>query len=143
MKKVLLSVLLVFSASSLFAQTASTSIVGDWLNEDKDAKVTIYQKGDLFYGKVSWLKEPNGDDGKPKVDDENPDQAKRSRPIDGLLLLRDFRYEEKEWKGGSIYDPKNGKTYDCYMALESGNKLKIRGFVMGMRAVGRTTYWTR
>ncbi len=121
----------------------SSAILGEWLNEDKDAKVNIYEKEGKYYGKVSWLKEPNEDDGKPKVDNENPDESKRSRPIAGLLLLKDFYYAEKEWKGGTIYDPKNGKTYDCYMALESSNQLKIRGFVMGMRAIGRTTYWTR
>jgi uncharacterized protein (DUF2147 family) len=125
------------------AQSDGRAILGEWLNEDKDAKVSIYQEGDKFYGKVSWLKDPNGDDGKPKVDEKNPDAAKRSRPVKGLVLLKDFRYEDKEWKGGTIYDPKNGKTYDCYMAFESSNKLKIRGFVMGMRALGRTTYWTR
>ncbi len=128
---------------SMTAQTNAKSVLGEWLNEDKDAKVTIYQEGDQFYGKVSWLKEPNGDDGKPKVDEENPNSSMRNRPIAGLVLLKDFKYNEGEWKGGTIYDPKNGKTYDCYMAMESGNKLKIRGYVMGMRALGRTTYWTR
>ncbi len=134
---------LLISSFVAFAQTSSTAVLGEWLNEDKDAKVTIYQQGDKFFGKVSWLKEPNGDDGKPKLDEENSDASLRSRPIKGLVLLKDFHFEDNEWKGGRIYDPKNGKTYDCYMSLESSNKLKIRGFVMGMRRLGRTTYWTR
>jgi uncharacterized protein (DUF2147 family) len=121
----------------------SGAILGEWLNADEDAKVTIYQEGDRYFGKVSWLKNPKDDNGKPRVDEENPKSDLRSRPIMGLVLLQDFRFDDGEWKGGSIYDPKNGKTYDCYMALREDGRLKIRGFVMGMRALGRTTYWTR
>jgi uncharacterized protein (DUF2147 family) len=141
MKSFLFLALIAFS-SALSAQSPS-AILGEWLNADEDAKVTVYQQGDKFYGKVSWLKTPNDDNGKPRVDEENPDAAKRNRPIAGLVLLEDFRFDDGEWKGGSIYDPKNGKTYDCYMDLLEPGKLKIRGFVMGMRALGRTTYWTR
>ncbi len=129
-------------APQLQAQGAN-AILGEWLNADEDAKVTIYQEGDRYFGKVSWLKNPTDDNGKPRVDEENPKAELRTRPIKGLVLLQDFRYDDGEWKGGSIYDPKNGKTYDCYMDLKDDGRLKIRGFVMGMRALGRTTYWTR
>lgn len=143
MKRTLFVLAICLISSSLSAQTQAKAIVGEWLNEDKDAKVTIYEQGDKFYGKVSWLKEPNDDNGKPRVDEENPDASLRKRPISGLVLLKNFSFQEGEWKSGTIYDPKNGKTYDCYMELLAPNKLKIRGYVMGMRALGRTTYWTR
>lgn len=56
------------------------AIVGKWLSADGDGKVEIYKKGDKYYGKLVWLKEPNEDNGTPKVDDENPDASKRSTP---------------------------------------------------------------
>ena len=104
--------------------------------------------------------EEDNDDDKEKDKQEDTKEEIKAKVIDelhsvypvcednldnvfGLVLLKDFKYNEGEWKGGTIYDPKNGKTYDCYMAMESGKKLKIRGYVMGMRALGRTTYWTR
>lgn len=135
--------LLALLAPLLLSAQNADAILGEWLNADEDAKVTIYRQGDRFYGKVSWMLNPNDDAGKPRVDEENPNADQRKRPIMGLVLLKDFRFEDGEWKGGSIYDPKNGKTYDCYMDLLEPGKLKIRGFVMGMRALGRTTYWTR
>lgn len=117
-------------------------IEGIWLNEEKIAKVKIYRaKNDKFYGKIVWLKEPLRD-GKPKTDIENPDASKRNEPIDGLLILKGFEKEDdNEYEDGTIYDPKNGKTYSCVMTLD-GDVLDVRGYV-GFSWIGRTTTWTR
>lgn len=141
----LLSFMLLTLLSVNATAQSANAVVGEWLNQDEDAKVTIYKQGSKYYGKVSWLLEPKDDNGVDRVDEENPDKSKRNQKIMGLVLLKDFEWDgsDKEWKRGSIYDPKNGKTYSCYMKLMDNNKLKIRGFVMGMRALGRTTYWTR
>jgi len=122
-------------------------ILGVWLNEDKDAHVDIYKEGDKFYGKVVWLDEPIDEEtGEPKLDDENEDENLRTRPVMGLLLLRDFVFDgDDEWDSGRIYDPKNGKDYKCYMEFpdeEDKSRLKVRGFI-GFSLLGRTTYWTR
>ncbi len=122
---------------------AADDVLGIWLNEDKDAHVEIYKEGDRYFGKIIWLKEPNEEDtGLPKLDDENADEALQSRPVMGLLLLEDFVFDEDEWDDGTIYDPKNGKTYSCYMRMNSIDELKIRGYI-GISLLGRTTYWTR
>ena len=61
----------------------------------------------------------------------------------GIELLTDFVFDGKdEWTDGEIYDPKSGKTYSSYMAFESKDKLKIRGYI-GFSLIGKTTYWTR
>ena len=115
------------------------NILGGWINGDKDAKVEIYKKDGKYYGKITWLRNPNEDDGTPKVDDENPDETKRATPIMGLVILKNFTFEEGMWKGGTIYDPKNGKTYKCEMWLDE-KELKIRGYV---GPLFRTETWTR
>jgi uncharacterized protein (DUF2147 family) len=119
-------------------------ILGTWLNEDKDANVEIYKENNKFFGKIIWLKDPNETDtGLPKVDDKNPDLAMQTRPVLGLVILKNFVFDgEEEWEDGTIYDPKNGKTYDCYMKFEAENLLKIRGYI-GISWIGRTTLWTR
>lgn len=77
------------------------------------------------------------------MDKHNPNPALRNRPTLGLEILKDFSFDGKdEWKDGTIYDPKSGKTYSCYIRMENKNKLKIRGFI-GVSMLGRTTYWTR
>ena len=123
----------------------SDDILGVWLNEDKDAHVDIYKEGDVYFGKIIWLEEPNEENGEPKLDDENEDESLRTRPVMGLLLLRDFVFDEDEWEDGRVYDPKNGKDYKCYMEFpdeDDKDKLKVRGYI-GFSLLGRTTYWTR
>lgn len=136
--------LMVFPAGT-YAQTyKSTDVKGIWLNQDEDAKIEIYENGGKFFGKIVWLKTPiDPETNKPKVDKHNPDPSLRNRPTLGLEILKGFSFDGKEeWKDGTIYDPKSGKTYSCYMRLENKNKLKIRGFI-GVSMLGRTTYWTR
>lgn len=150
MKRVIISIfsmlVLFFGAGTgLFAQTFhADDIVGKWLNEEGTAQVEIYKTGNQFFGKIVWLKTPNDSiTGLPRTDKENPDPALQSKPLLGLVNLTGFVFDEDEWEDGQIYDPKNGKTYSCYMKFEdeSKSKLKIRGFI-GISLLGRTTYWT-
>jgi uncharacterized protein (DUF2147 family) len=145
MRKLALSFCFMFFAlSGLFAQAGG--IVGFWLTQDGDSQVEIYRvPGNKFNGRIVWLNEPLNDRGMPKVDDKNPDRTLRDRPTLGLELLKDFSYNpsKQEWEKGTIYDPKSGRTYDCFMWLDGDNTLKLKGFVLGMRFLGREATWTR
>lgn len=141
--------MMMFAALMVLATIAfgqANRVVGFWLTADGDSQVEIIRKSDnKFYGRVVWLDEPLNERGRPKVDDKNPDKSKHNTPIIGLEILKGFSYNDskREWANGTIYDPKNGRTYDCYMWLEDNNTLKIKGFVLGMRFLGRETTWTR
>ncbi|OFY47656.1 MAG: SIGNAL peptide protein [Bacteroidetes bacterium GWF2_41_31] len=134
-----------FSVNSASAQKAS-DVIGIWLNADGDAHIQVYQEGNKYFGKIVWMLTPNDPEtGKPKTDNLNPDPALQSRPRMGLLLLKDFVFDDDEWNEGTVYDPKSGKTYSCYMEFEDEdnlNTLKIRGYI-GVSLLGKTTYWTR
>jgi len=145
---VLLLGMMIYPFTQVTAQEVKADdIVGVWLNQDKDAHITIYKEGEKFYGKISWLKEPiDSITGKPKVDDKNKDVSLQNRPVMGLLLLKDFVFDgDDEWEDGEIYDPKSGNDYSCYMEFpdnDNKDKLKIRGYI-GISLFGRTDYWTR
>ncbi len=149
MKKVAVFILflagiLMGSISASGQPVKSDDILGFWLNEEKDAKIEISNVNGRYFGKIVWLEEPNEDNGRPKVDDQNPEPSLQSRPIIGLELLKNFVFDEDEWNGGTIYDPDNGKTYKCTIKKGSATLLNIRGYIgkewMGL---GRTTTWTR
>ena len=131
----------------LFLQAQASKIEGTWYNDDKTSTIEIKKGSDGKYaGKITWLDEPN-ENGKPKVDDDNPDPKLQNRPIMGLTIVENFKYDSKKkrWIDGSIYDPKNGKTYDCFAWFEDGNynSLYIKGYVAGIKVLGRKTIWTK
>jgi len=119
-------------------------ILGTWLNQEATGKITIYKEGDKYFGKLVWLRTPlDSVTGLPRTDKENPDVKLKSVPLVGLVNLKNFSFDGKnEWSGGTIYDPKNGKTYKCYIQFDTPNRLKIRGYV-GVSLLGRNTFWTK
>lgn len=124
------------------AQQQADAVTGIWLTQSGGAKVRVFKSNDQYYGNIIWLKEPN-EDGKPKLDKNNPDAKLRSRPVMNLMLLRGFKYQgNAEYADGKIYDPKNGKDYSCKMKLSGKDKLEVRGFI-GISLLGRTETWTR
>tara|TARA_R110002050_G_scaffold125569_4_gene245312 strand:+ start:702 stop:1157 length:456 start_codon:yes stop_codon:yes gene_type:complete len=143
----LLAVLLValFSSPALMAQSKDADkLAGVWQPSDGRSYVKIDKIGNKFYGRVVWLKEPNEEDGSPRLDKNNPDESLRSTPLKGYRVMKDLVYneEEKLWLDGTIYDPKNGTTYNCKIELMDDNKIEVRGFV-GTAVFGRTDVWTR
>ena len=129
----------VFGTQLVKAQ--SDKIEGIWLNEEKDAKIQIYKARDgKFYGKIIWLKEPTKN-GKPKTDEKNPKENLKNQPLVDLIILKGFEMDGNTYEDGTIYDPNNGKTYDCKMTYK-GKTLSIRGYI-GISLFGRTTVWER
>lgn len=113
-----------------------------WYNTDKSAKIQIYKNGSSYEGKIVWLKEPKDAKGMDKVDKHNPDERLRNKPVNGLVILRGLKLETSgKFTGGTIYDPKNGKTYSCKMSLVDPSNLEVRGFI-GISLLGRTEHWT-
>jgi uncharacterized protein (DUF2147 family) len=133
---------LLFSGLTVVAQTTKTSIVGIWLNQDKAAKIQIYEQGGKLFGKIVWLKEPN-ENGKPKTDNKNPDKARHNDPVINSVMLKNFVFDgNSTWEDGTIYDARSGSTYSCYLTLQEDKTLKVRGYV-GISWFGQTNIWTR
>jgi uncharacterized protein (DUF2147 family) len=128
---------------SLLSQSKADDIIGIWQASGKEpAKIQVYKSGDKYYGKIVWLKYPT-ENGKPKLDNNNPDKSKRNQQIIGLVILTAFRFDgEDEWKDGNIYDPESGKIYSWYLSLKNENILKVRGYI-GISLFGRTEVWNK
>ena len=140
-RKISFLILIALSANIASAQNAD-AILGKWLSATGEGQVQIYKKGNKYYGKLSWIKVPDKENGKPKLDEHNPDKNLQSRPVLGIELLKNFTFDGNNvYEDGTIYDPKSGKTYSCKMTLK-GDVLKIRGYI-GISLIGRTENWTR
>jgi uncharacterized protein (DUF2147 family) len=135
----LISILLL---ATIVGFSQEKKVLGYWLTEKGTSQIKIFKATNgMYYGKIEWLK--NDTD---KRDIHNPDESLRDNRLLGMQILKGFKFnsDEKQWEEGTIYDPDTGKTYDCYMWFEDDpNVLKIKGYVLGMRFLGRETSWTR
>ncbi|MFD1331483.1 DUF2147 domain-containing protein [Methylopila musalis] len=128
-----LAALLILGPSGARADPA-----GQW--STPKARVTISDCGGGFCATVTALKEPNDEAGRPKLDRNNPDKAKQSRPIVGLTILSGMRPSGDQWLG-QIYNPEDGRTYKAYVT-EQGATLKVQGCALG-GLVCKTQVWKR
>ena len=120
-----------------------SSVVGKWKAvDDLTGKVVsvieIYEKGGKIYGDVIEI--TNVADRKKKC--TLCEGADKNKPIIGLTVIKGLKKDGKEYNGGYILDPRQGKLYKCYLTSEGPDKLKLRGYV-GISFIGRTQYWYR
>ena len=112
-------------------------LLGEWINEKKDARIKIYKLGNIYNGRITW------GEGENSKDVKNPDPKLRSRELVGSSILIGFTYSgDNTWVDGTIYDPREGKTYSCKITLKNKNTISIRGFV-GISMFGRSEEWSR
>lgn len=123
---------------------AQNSPIGVWLVGEKDAKIEIYQNGEVLEGKLVWVKTPLNADNTPKLDLKNPDEKLRSRAMVGMVMLKDFKKEDSsaKWSGGTVYDGTSGRTYKGWIKQVDANSLELRGYI-GISLFGRSDIWTR
>ncbi len=141
MKNITLIIIpIIFSFINVQAQ--SDEICGYWLTEKGDSQVQVFKVSNgKFYGRVVWM-----DKEKDAKDTKNPNEKLRSVKVVGLQILNNSIYnpKSKTWEGGTIYDPESGNTYDCYLWLDMNkNILKLKGYVLGIKFLGRESQWKR
>jgi uncharacterized protein (DUF2147 family) len=136
--KNIIAVCILFISFSCFSQTKTgDDIIGKYMTENNEGMVEITKRDSKYYGKLVWNKTAD------KLDINNPDKTQHTVLIRGKELLKDFDYNGSgTWHNGTIYDPKNGKTYSCKVTRDEKGNLNVRGFI-GVSLIGRTSYWIK
>lgn len=140
--------MLVMAATGLAALALSAASAGaaepngQWLTEGGKARVQIAACGSALCGSVVWLREPTGANGKPKVDEKNKDESKRTRPIIGSQVLLGLKPDgANSWKG-QIYNAEDGNTYTAVVAPKGDGQLSVKGCAMA-GLICKEQLWTR
>ncbi len=144
MKKIALLFIMVLYTLAGVAQEAD-KITGIWWNDEKTTKIKVEKENGKYVGTIVYMIPEKYENGQPPKDENNPEENLRERSLIGLQILSGLEYDSKdeEWNNGEIYDPKSGNTYNCYAWLESDDLLKLKGFVAGIRLLGRSSEWYR
>lgn len=147
----LIAIFLAFNCNSkaMAAPDAANSkdIHGLWVdNKDSEKQkfaVMVEDCGSQLCGEIYWLKKPNFDNGEPKYDKHNPNEALQNRPLCGLKILTGFQYtKDNTWKNGQIYNPSDGRTFNSFMTLKNNGILRVKGYV-GITLFGKSVEWVR
>jgi uncharacterized protein (DUF2147 family) len=144
MKKLLFlsAVIFCFALTTMAGTPVGTwKTVDDETGKDK-SHVTIWEKNGVLYAKIEklLLKEDQG------KNCEKCEGDKYNKPVLGMQVMWGVsatKNDNGQYGGGKILDPKNGKIYSCYLQLLSENQLKVRGYIGGMKALGRSQTWYR
>ncbi len=141
-----LRLILVFTAFFLSVFAAfGQSCVGKWVTiDDKTGKkksvVRLYKENGKLYGKIIYLFPEEGREENPVCDKCTDDR--KNKPLIGLQVVRDLKWNGKEWEGGTVIDPENGKVYKLSIWLNPLNSdaLMVRGYIGFLY---RTQNWFR
>ncbi len=76
-------------------------------------------------GKVVWINPADLPEGQTVQTITDARGAK----ILGLKLLHSFERKGKDWRGGKIYDPEEGKTYDSRLKRLTDGTLEVKGCI--------------
>jgi uncharacterized protein (DUF2147 family) len=139
---------LLFPLAALAQATAANSPAGLWKTIDDDtgkpkALVRITENNGEFRARIEKLFEDPVAAGRSGKCDKCED-ARKDQPIVGMTIMTDMKkLEGREYTGGQLLDPNNGKVYKAKMELEEdGKKLNVRGY-LGVPMLGRTQVWLR
>jgi uncharacterized protein (DUF2147 family) len=128
------------SISSLVSVEAQ--VTGMWKVPDEHdgivkSIVEIYEQDSKYYGRVAQVL-----DSSRHTHCERCVGELKDKPLTGMLILTGLTKTVNGGTDGMVLNPGSGKSYSCYIELESPDKLKLRGYV-GLPTFGKTLYWTR
>ena len=126
------------TAAAAAGDDPTAQILGNWLTEPRDGIIQISRAADGSYqGRIVGGNDPQ------RLDQHNPDQARRTQPLLGQIILQGMSYDGGgKWSGGTIYDPDSGRTYKCHLERLDQDRLQVRGYI-GFALLGRSQLWTR
>ena len=106
--------------------SAQTSIDGKYRDSDGYIEMTVAPCGSARCGTVTRIikRKP----GEPMNDAHNDDPALRDRPIRGIRILQNLRWDDGAWRG-QVYNPEDGGTYRTEVRKRANQSLEVKGCV--------------
>jgi uncharacterized protein (DUF2147 family) len=99
----------------------------NWRTQSGAGTVRIEACGPKTCGRILTGTPKAGETG---LDFRNPNPALRARTLIGTNILSNFaRQPDDSYKGGTIYNPEDGKTYRSEFKLKADGRLEVKGCV--------------
>ena len=128
---------LAFTTVSAGAEADPHDVYGLWMSEARDGHIEIRDCGDgTPCGALVWV---DLDRAPTDRDEHNPDANLRTRSLIGVPIVWGYARSKKEWRGGHIYNPEDGKTFRSSLKRLGDGMLSVKGC---LGPLCRTNIWT-
>lgn len=127
-RNLMIAALLAGTAMSAAADTGNNphNVFGTFAIPDGSSYITIDDCGDGSpCGRISWLSPETLGPG----DTADTVVSAAGEKIMGLLMLEGFKKKKRDWRGGTIYDPGEDKTYASRMKRLENGSLELKGCI--------------
>ena len=125
MKNIIYLLALLLSFDNL---SGKERIFGYWLTP---GSIVLIENCDNYVcARIETIFVDDGRDPKLILDDNNRDKALRSRAIVGINVLSGFLIkdiEQRDFRGGRIYDPRRGREFKSSLHLKEDGNLEVEG----------------
>ena len=142
MKTIVVSALIYLVSGVSLA--AADGVEGVWVTPAGESLVRVARcagQPSTLCGVIVKLKSRLDEAGVVWRDKHNEDPALRDRPLMGLQILDGFTAKDaSRWRGGTVYNPKDGNTYRSKLTLKAPDHLQVQGCVLFLC---RTQDWYR
>lgn len=111
-------------------------LVGELINPTDGAGPGVLMGAPLFVCMRRFMPE------QPAKQQHNPDPAKQTQRICGLVVLTGLEPSGPDMWDGHVYNPQDGKIYRSSITVLSDTTLKLRAHI-GLPIVGKRQTWTQ
>ncbi len=113
-------------------ESGSASPVGLWLTQD-GTKIRVSPCGRNLCGFIVQSNSPiDPATGRPPMDKNNTDPAKRNRPLVGAEVLISMHHQDPTKWSGQLYNVKDGQNYSGNLIETSPSSIRIEGCWLGI-----------
>lgn len=119
---------LIAASAALFASPAAaqSNIDGTYVDSGGYTEITVAACGNARCGEITRIVKRKP--GEPNRDVHNDNPALRDRPILGITILQNLRWDDGVWRG-DVYNPEDGNTYRTEVRRAAGGALEVKGCV--------------
>ncbi len=121
-----LSLLAIPAAMLATPAAAQSNIDGTYVDSGGYTEITVARCGSARCGEITRIikRKP----GEPNRDVHNDDPSLRDRPILGITVLQNLRWDDGAWRG-EVYNPEDGNTYRTEVRPAANGALEVKGCV--------------
>jgi len=118
-------------------------LIGEWWTENNEGRVRFTKDRDgSFRGTTTCCIPKVVTADRLAQDIHNPNPTLRGRSTVGMVIIWKLIYDDGEYTGGHVYNPRDGKSYRIQAKVIDRDTIKIRGYV-GIPLLGQSQIWKR